>query len=95
MTHPDEYEYFKTEHQENKTQPYTMHNEQLADEYYAALKEEYPAASIHKYGIAQYICMDNRARRNLVKTLKAQQKKQAEALQNTIDLINEVESEGV
>lgn len=95
MIYPDEYQHFKAEQQKRKTQPYLMHNEPLAMDYYEAFKGEYPTASIHKYDIAQYICMDKRARRNLVKILKEQQRQQAEALQKTIDLINEVESEGV
>lgn len=91
----EEYGYFRKEHLKRKTQPYHMSNEPLAKDYYERFKLEYPAASIHIYDISQYICMDDRARRNLVKLLKAQQKRQAEALQQTIDLINEVESEGV
>lgn len=95
MIYNEEYSYFTKELLKRKTQPYHMSNEPLAREYYERFKLEYPAASIHIYDISQYICMDDRARRNLVKLLKAQQKRQAEALQKTIDLINEVESEGV
>lgn len=93
MIYNEEYSYFTKELLKRKTQPYHMSNEPLAREYYERFKLEYPAASIHIYDISQYICMDDRARRNLIKLLKTQQQRQAEALQKTIDLINEVESE--
>ena len=93
MIDREEYGYFIKELLKRKTQPYHMSNEPLARELYERFKLEYPAASIHFYDISQYICMDNRARRKLAKLLKAQQKRQTQALQNTIDLINEVESE--
>ena len=95
MLYNDEYQYFLKELLKRKTQPYRMANRPLADELFKRFKGEYPGASIHYYDIAQFICMDQRARRNLVKLLKAQEERQAAELQATKDLITTlVESEG-
>lgn len=88
---PDEYDYFKKEQAKRRTMPYTMSNEELAQEYYKAFKEEYPTATLHSYDIMQFICQDKRARRNLVKILKEQQARQEDALQRTKNLIYEIE----
>lgn len=91
MMYPDEYAHFRKEQQQRKTMPYRMSNEELAQEYYKAFKEEYPTATLHTYGITQYICQDKRARKNLVKMLKEQQAQQEDALQRTKNLIYEIE----
>lgn len=89
-----EYNYFRAEMLKRKTKPYIMHNEPLAKAYYSEIKKEYPAASIYFYDIAQYICLDDRGRRALMKLLKKQQEKQEAALQETVNLIAEVQKGG-
>lgn len=95
MLYEDEYNYFLGELMQAPQMPYKMGNRELAQEYYTELKKTYPTASIHIDDITEYICLDATARRNLLYILKDQQKRQELALQDTINLIAEVESEGV
>lgn len=89
------YGYFVRELLKRKTQPYRMSNEPVAIECFNAFRQEHPDASIHFYGTFQYVCMDNRARKNLIKRLRRQRQMLERALQGTMDLITEVESECV
>ena len=69
-----------------------MSYEPLAKEYFERFKEEYPGSSMHVYDIRQYICLDDRARRNLLKQIKQQKKEQEQALFDTVELIREIET---
>lgn len=90
MLIPGDYEYFVKELLKHKTQPYKMANKELAGDIFARFGEKYPGASIHYYGTQQFICYDDRARRNLVKLLKRQQERQAAALAETTALIDKL-----
>lgn len=87
----DEYLRFKNNLLKRKTKPYLMSYEPLAKEYFERFKEEYPGSSMHVYDIRQYICLDDRARRNLLKQIKQQKKEQEQALFDTVELIREIE----
>ena len=88
----DGYNYFKNRLFKRKTKPFLMSNEPLAKEYFERFKEEYPGASMHVYDFHQYICLDDRARRNLLKQMKQQKKEQEKALFDTVQLISEIET---
>lgn len=90
----EEYRHSRAEILKRKTKPYIMNNKPLAVDFYNELKKEYPAASIYYYGTSQYICLDERGRRALLKLLKAQQKEQEAALQETVNLIAEIQKGG-
>lgn len=86
-----DYLYFKKNLLKRKTKPYLMSNEPLAKECFERFNEEYPGSSMHVYDIRQYICLDDRARKNLLKQIKQQKKEQEQALFETMKLINEIE----
>ena len=87
----DDYLHFKNSLLKRKTKPFPMSNEPLAKEYFERFKEEYPGSSMHVYDIRQYICLDDRARKNLLKQMKQQKKEQEQTLLDTIQLISEIE----
>lgn len=91
----DEYSYFKADALKYKTKPFTMHNKPLAADFYSRLKAEYPAARIYYSSTGQYICVDDRQRKGLIKLLKKQQEAQESALQETLSLIAEVKEGGL
>ena len=93
MLDHEEYSYFLKELLKRKTKPYCMANEELARELFARFKLEYPEASLHFYGIQQFICMDKRARKSLAKSLKTDLQRKEQAVQDLKDLIAEVETE--
>ena len=88
----DDYKYFKISLFKRKTKPYVMSNEEWAEGMFERFKEEYPGASMHVYDIHQYICLDDRARRKLLKQMKQQKKEQEKALFDTVKLISEIEA---
>lgn len=83
--------YCKKELLKRKTRPYTMANRELAQEFFETFKEEYPTSSLHTYNLLQFICLDNRARKNLVKMLKARQEDLKEQLNNICNIITEIQ----
>ena len=63
----EEYRYCLKELLKRKTYPYSMANEEYAIEFYERLKKDYPEARLYIYGISQFICLDDRARKRLAK----------------------------
>lgn len=90
MIYLDEYQYILKELFKRKTKPYKMANKNLAKDFFETFKKTYPTASIHFYEYSQFICLNDRARKNLIKSLKTQQEKQQKQLDETICLINEL-----
>lgn len=64
----EEYLYFRKDLKKSK--PYCMANEFLARAFFERLKEEAPGASIHYYGIEQFICYGPSARKALLKRMR-------------------------
>ena len=91
MLRSDQYECLKSDLLKRKTKPFVMSNSEWAGEFFERFKEEYPGASMHVYDIRQYICLDNRARRNLLKQIKQQKEDQEKALLDSVLLIGEIE----
>lgn len=87
----EEYAYFKGELMKRKTQPYHMANPELAKEYFTQFKSEYPEASFHSFDISQFICLNDRARKNLIRKLQELQRKKEAELQALKDTITEIE----
>ena len=88
----EDYQGFKSSVMKRKTKPYVMSNDLLAIELFDMFKTEYPTASIHFYGIWQYICFDDRARKTLLKQFKRQKEEQERALHATAELIDEIKT---
>ena len=91
MVDLDQYYYFRKELLKKKSQPYSMANEPTAIELYNRLKLEFHDATIFLGAKNQYICLDDRARKNLLKILKKIQREQEADLKNTLKLISQVE----
>ncbi len=91
MVDLDQYYYFRKELLKKKSQPYSMANEPTAIELYNRLKLEFHDATIFLGAKNQYICLDDRARKNLLKILKKIQREQEDDLKNTLKLISQVE----
>lgn len=87
MINNEEYIYFKKELLKRKTKPYIMANKELSQELYTQFKTEHPDASIHFWGMSQYICYDKKARKNLSKMLKEKLERKEVELQELKDLI--------
>ena len=87
----DEYAYFRGEALKRKTKPYHMANSDLAAEYFTEIQKEYPTASFHTFDIHQFICLNDKARKNLIKQLQELQRKKEAELQTLKDTITEVE----
>lgn len=83
----EEYLYFRKDLKKSK--PYCMANEDLAKAYFERLKEEAPGASIHFYGIEQYICYGSSARKVLLKRMRIE----IERLKKQQCLVNKIISE--
>lgn len=78
------------------TYPYSFSNEPWADAFFEAFKAKHSTATYFKDEGRQYVCLDERARKRLLKQLKDSRKKKVEALAQLDNLINEVETgEGV
>lgn len=90
MIYLDEYQYMLRELFKRKTKPYIMANKNLSKDFFETFKKTYPKASIHFYEYSQFICLDDKARKNLIKQLKAQRQKLQKQIDCTINLINEV-----
>lgn len=91
MLDAEEYSYFTKELLKRKTRPYTMSNRDLAGEYFTRFKKEYPTSSIHYYDIHQYICLDDRARRYLVKLVKGLVQEKESEIQELNNLTTDIE----
>lgn len=52
-----------------KNSPVTWYNEPVALEFFAELHKEYPESSIHLVPVAQFICLNDKARAKLIKKL--------------------------
>ena len=90
MLYKDEYEYFKQELLEDTEKPYSMSNAELAQEYFAEIKKEYPTASMYSFGITQFICVTNKARARFADMLKAKELKLIEQQTAITGLLNNV-----
>lgn len=64
------YSYYKTNMMNDKSNPYTFANKTLATEIYEKLKSEHIDASIYDCVGFNYICITNKARRRLLKSLR-------------------------
>lgn len=67
----DDIEYYLQELRSSKEMPYTMANEELADELFPHVKAIYPCATMVKIGTGQYIVVTGHARNILLKKLAA------------------------
>lgn len=92
MIRNDEYSYFKKELLKRKTKPYMMGNRVLSQELFTQFKLEYPDASIHFFGMNQYICYDKKARKNLSKMLKEKLQRKEVELQELKNLIAQTDA---
>lgn len=72
-------------------QPYHIANEPLADAFFKAFKACHSKATYFKGDSGQYICLDERARKRLLKQLKENHRDRVKALERLTNLINEVE----
>ena len=87
MIDQEEYAYFKQELQAQEAgRPYIMHSKELAQDFFARLREDFPQASIYHHGIAQYICVDDEGRRGLVQLMEGEIKR----LQSEISELNSI-----
>lgn len=84
MLYPDEYNYFKSELEEDINKPYTMSNSKLAFEFYKEVAKEYSEATIHCYSITQFICITDKAREEAFKMLETVQLKLNNELQEVL-----------
>lgn len=91
MVDSNQYYYFRKDLLKKKAQPYIMSDEPLAIEMYDRLKVEFPDASLFIGSENQYICIDVRARKNLLKLLKKIRREQEAELKKTVNLISQVE----
>lgn len=91
MVDLNQYYFARKEILKRKTQPYSMADEPTAIEIYNRLKLEFHDATIFLGTKNQYICLDDRARKNLLKNLKKIQREQEADLKNTLKLISQVE----
>lgn len=65
------YSYYKTNMMNDKNNPYTFANKTLAKEIYEKLKSEHIDASIYDCVGFVYICITNKARRRLLKSMRS------------------------
>ena len=88
---PDAYEYLKKSMiaENKKGKFWSMGNEELANEYFAEGKKEFPELCMYKIGVQQFFCMNNRAK----KKLKALISKRIADLENRIQELKNVLSE--
>lgn len=86
----EDYILYKRDMLKRKTKPYGMSNEELAREYYERFRLDHPESSIHLQGINQYICMDDRARKNLLKMLIKDLKENDKYRKKLMDNISEI-----
>lgn len=91
MVDLDQYYYFRKELLKKKSQPYSMANEPTAIELYNRLKLEFHDASIFLGTNTQYICIDGKARKALLRNLKKLKREQEAVLQDTLNLIRQTE----
>lgn len=68
-------EYNLREIRKHKGTPFRLANEEVADEQFPYIKEEFPEAVMVKYDIVQYITVTKRARTALIKHLTASKAK--------------------
>lgn len=64
------YSYYKTDMMNNKNNPYPFASKTLARDIYERLKSEHIDANIYDCVGFDYICITNKARRRLLKSLR-------------------------
>lgn len=85
-------EYNLREIRKHKGAPFQMANEELADEQFPYIKEEFPEAVMVKYDIVQYIIVTKRARTALIKRLMASKEKHENYIAELEKAVNELKS---
>lgn len=66
----DDYIQYRDELLKQKSRPYIFSNEPLADDFFTALKKEYPDAAYYKGMGQQYICLTGSAEKKLLKMIR-------------------------
>ena len=74
----------------NPNKPYRYNNMELASEEYPFIKEEFPHAMLFCINDAQYIIVNEKARKDLVKRLDNTRRDLASALRNTERILYDV-----
>ena len=90
MIDSKEYEFYKMEVIADPDRPHTFSNEPLADAFYCEFVKEYPDTTLHKGDTSQYICMNEHARRALLKQIEQTKAKQVEELRKTEKLWEDI-----
>lgn len=87
----EEYNVYKAELMKNPNSYYLWANEPLARGFYRRLQTEYPESTLFIDDCAQYICLNDTARAELVKKLKETQKQREKQLRQLRRLIKTIE----
>lgn len=86
----EEYEWTRKELLKRKNEPYMFSNDDYAMDFFDGIKKEYPATTMHCYDIHQWICINDRARSALRKTVTEMLKKKAWQTEQLVKILGQL-----